>query len=272
MLSPRQRSSRLPSLKQYVLDDEAEKAGENVYNYVDQIVRHSRLRIQDSIYAGANYVKLARYLSGPPYAWGKGKTPWNRGDKVLHGTIHTYKPEMFLKTTKNIFTPRHVSVDLQSTRDIDGMAHLIFLCGNPSPLALAGLAVACDLDPEFLRRHLSSILGKIDWLGYEASKIYQSLDLTLPSLPSTSHNILQLRYTSIGDSVSRGFRGSQRPIMPFGTSDSIIRESRYLGNGYVSIEQQISICVEYIPTRNNPRSSWLGKSSAFQSILEGRSC
>lgn len=287
---------RLPSLGKPVPDDEAEKDGENVYNYVNQIARHSHLRIQDSIYAGVNYVRLARYLSGPSVTGDlkrEAQLFWNDGARNLHGTIHTYNPQMRFRTTKNIFTPQQVSLELQDARKFGRVACLIFLCGNPSPLALAGLAVACDLDPEFLRRHLSSVMesevfqeniARLDeetsWFAESEIPQAQDLilpslpvpqadDLTLPSLPSTSHNIVQLRYTSIGYSVPHS---TQRSTGPLGASNSIIRERCSLGNGYVSVEQQISICVEYIPTLDDPQNSWLGKSSVFQSILEGQLC
>ena len=257
--------------KQRDLSDiiKTEKDGEDVYNYVAQIIRHSCLQVEDSFYAGKNYVRLARYFSERQSSLTQPLTQMNHKEmrleadiawKVagnLDGTIYTYDSQMDVRSTnEKILSPRQVSTKVHWAQENGGMALLIFLCGIPSPFALAGLAVACHLDPEYLRRHLSSVGAGSDTSRFENSATSPADDWTLPSLLSTSHNIVQLRYTSIGRSVSHG---NQRQTEPSDINESFVRETFSWDDGYVSIEQQISLCVELLPAQGAGRDSWLGK-------------
>ncbi|KAL8789925.1 MAG: hypothetical protein Q9195_006586 [Heterodermia aff. obscurata] len=252
----------------------ARKDGDDVYNYVNQIVRHSHLQVQDSLHAGLNYARLASYLSKPKSPIGQFDTrnvrreanlAWTEnltltdGTGRLEGTIYTYfqSRERF-RNKQKLRSPRHVSEEVSFAQERDGMAFLIFLCGNPSPLSLAGLAVACHLDPEYLRQHLSSVMENragSDTSHFANLTISPANDFTLPSLPSASYNIVQLRYTSIGRSVPHG---KQRQTDSSGTSESLVRDIFSWENGYVSVEQQISICVEHLPAQSGKQGSWLG--------------
>ena len=243
---------------------------------MDRIIRHSKLQVQDSIHAGVNYVGLARSLSEPrssstlsdQYFWDlrrEAELAWTDRRGKLDGTIYTYDFQLSVRSTKieKLINPQQVSEQVERAQRIDGMAFLIFLCGNPPPLALAGLAVACRLDPEYLRRHLSSVMENRAGSypsHFSILKTPQADDLTLPSLPSISRNIVQLRYTSIG----RSKPNSQQRKTDFpGTSESIVREHSSWENGYMSVEQQISICVEHLPAQNGGRDSWLGMPLAY---------
>ena len=196
---------------------------------------------------------------------------WSGETGKLDGTIYTYDSHLSVGSTntEKLMSPQQVSKKVQRARENGGVAFLIFLCGNPSPLALAGLAVVCGLDPEFLRRHLSSVMENAagsDTARFANFDRSRADDLTLPSLPSISQDIVQLRYTSIGRSKPYG---QQRSSDSSGTSESIVREHSSWENGYMSVEQEISICVEHLPVRNGGRDSWLGRPSAY--LFTGRS-
>ena len=235
---------------------------------MDQIVRHSRLQVQDSLHAGVNYIGLARYFSESHLREMADMldlrimSEADLGLETFDGTIHTYGSRPAVRLQNKLVSPQQVSIELQRAQENGGMAFLIFLCGNPSPMTLAGLAVACHLDPEYLRRHLSPVTenkAELDTF-FESSAKSWDYDLTLPSLPSTSRNIVQLRYTSIGRSVPHG---KQRETDLPGSSGSRVREISSWENRYVSVEQQISICVELLPAQGGERDSWLGKQLAY---------
>ena len=250
---------------------------------MDQIVRHSKLKLQDSLYCGEDYHQLAKYLSqsqesrsrsgkskGPSY--GEPQNPSDSAKQQLHGTIYTYNGYRKTPFKQNLSSPRDASRALQSFQDFDGIAHIILLCGKPPPISLAGLGKVCRIDPEFLRRHLS-IYAKSDDILRNRHTFREELreltafvpplvdSVTLPSLPSTARNIVHLQYTSIGHFMHH----SQLAVNASEISRSIVRWSTLHEGAQVSIDQQLSICVEHLPGTSDGQKSWLGESTVHKS-------
>ena len=240
-------------------------------DFVSRVVSHSRKSMRDSLYPRNNYSRLAEYLVSPqqlqspftgPYKT-RSKSPDEGTREKLQGTIHTFNPHAVeVRTIKALDSPEQVSKELSIARDISDLAFLIFLCGIPTPSTLSSLGMVCHLDPEFLRRHLQPILehdheAKLaDMTNHSLSLFSPRGSLTKSSLPSTSQNIIHLQYTSF---VEGNY--SEMQIL---TSESLsvsnfpVRGGITYGN-YASIQQQISICVENLPTRG----SWLGELESF---------
>ena len=174
----------------------------------------------------------------------------------LHGTVYTFYDFNKSRVQWDLTCARHLENNLKKTRDEDAMSNLVILCGNQTPSSIAGLANVCNLDPEYLRRHFRVPIAE----DYSPSPDEMSDDLSLPSLPSFSENIVTLRYTTIGRAPHGLDEYTRRKL--YGRSllsDSIVRKISWHKAGYVSVEQEVSACVKRYESRNGTGKYWIGK-------------
>lgn len=236
---------------------EGDKGYNKTSEFVDRIIQYSRLQ------RGRNYRELAEYLQ--PQILQRRNPQLSQEDEKgrLQGTIQIYTP--YTRVLRNeLESTEQVSVELRQAQDVGGKGLLILLCGVPSPSLLSGLGSVCRLDPEFLRRHFAkrweerplSSYGEFNTHSPPLQPLSLPPDLTLPSLPSTSQSIIQLRYTSIGFDI---YNGPEKYLELLNNYGSIVREVRSIGGRYFAVEQQISMCVEHFPSKHDRNDSWLGK-------------
>ena len=174
----------------------------------------------------------------------------------LHGTVYTFHNIDKSRVQWNLASARHLETELMRTQDLGALANLVFLCGNQTPASIAALGNVCNLDPEYLRRHLR--FATTDDFSQSPDELSDAL--SLPSLPSTSENIVTLRYTTIGHAPhgineSVVWKLNDRSLH----SKSIVRKISWHKAGYVSIEQEVSVCVKRYQSRDGTRKYWIGK-------------
>ena len=235
---------------------ESNKGYIDTSEFVDAIIWHSRGQ------EGRNYKELAEYLR--PTLRQRQDSQLSREDKKEHlqGYMQIYNPQNRFVLRKTLESVEQIWAELQIAQDVGGTALLILLRDLPSPSLLAGLGSVCHLEPEFLRRHLAnrweehsqSLYGEVNNQSTASLPLLSSLDLTLPSLPSTSSNMIQLRYTSLGHDIHNGAR-----VLLEQSYSSVVQEVSSIGGDYFAVEQQISICVEHFPTKHGGNDSWLGE-------------
>lgn len=142
--------------------------------------------------------------------------------------------------------------------------NILFLRGQPCPEWLVHIGVSCQIDPEYFSRHL-------DFLSNLSSRRY----FAQPSLVSTSQNVIQFNYMSIGE-CSGQYAGNEqssidnlrysatREMTEYfndlgkrvdgsrSRSDSMVRAYHILDRKHFAIEQQVSICFQQLD------KSWTG--------------
>ena len=172
--------------------------------YADAVSAHAKQGIQASLYPGLNFAKLASFLQQPfkatKLAFRASSLGSNKDDSFAFVCQHTYsagggkKVESFQRPEDFIDTFR---LPAQSEKTHS----LLFLQGYPSSPWLSTIGGAYRVDPEFFQRHLDfwSTVGRINYFP-------------LPSLPSTSENMIQLLYISIGQKETPGDKRSQKEI------------------------------------------------------------
>ena len=152
----------------------------------------------------------------------------------------------------------------ESPKDGDtSSSSIIFLRGQPSPHWLSVIGAMYHVDPEYFQRHLDfrSTVGKLNYFP-------------LPSLPSSSNQVIKLRYITTGqrdndrrrsdqttvDSLrSGGAKAVERYMHALnqsiesgsGSGDSIVRAYNVHDETYFTIEQDISIYV------NRTSNGWI---------------
>ena len=229
----------------------------NLLSYSQAIHRHSE-RVKDtSSYPGVNYRRLDLFLQGSTYPKKPGVYAPNSQSFhffVLHdlavdvsdaGRVCFLDGDNDPKTLETYQRPKADS------------GQLIFLRGYPSPEWLNTIGTVYRIDPEFFRRHLS--LGP--------SKEY----FDMPSLPSSSRNIINLKLTSIGrwdvawSKHQHTIEAMQNHFwhlgMITGVGESIIRRFTGHDEEHFTIEQNASICI------TKKGSGWAGKQCSNCSSL-----
>ena len=138
---------------------------------------------------------------------------------------------------------------------------ILFLNGHPSPDWLNTIGWKCNVDPEFLLRHLDF-----------RSSSTEINHFTVPGLPSSTSNIIRLRLASVGCRQYDGAR-NQKEIQRLRstaaaqmkeylvnlkrendvkTGDSIVRSFAIHDEEHYSLEQDMALCV------NKFGKGWLG--------------
>ena len=227
--------------------------------YVTAVAEHANTSAANTIYPGSNYENLASYLQQP-----------QKNNSTNTASASKYLPEegqfaSLVPIGKAGFEPveRFQDVDdfirgRKSETSATSKSSLLFLHGFPSPEWLAVIGSTFGLDPEFFQRHLDfrSTTGKVDYYP-------------LPSLPSSSSNIIRVRLTTLGAwSHSLGKRYHQKELDALrrscaqsmgnykheirlnyshriNTGDSIVRSFDVIDGMNFAIEQEASACISW---------------------------
>lgn len=229
-----QRSFSLPSSS-----DEVDEPGVWDNSYAVRVTAHSERSMQRSLYTGVNYRAFVKFL--------------HEASRVRSGfqQLSDEKPYVFASVHNLGINPGNA----QRIKHFDGNSELtrfdrvlstpsengklIFLKGYPSPGWVKLLGSRYRIDPEYFRRQLS--LGSL-------TEYHE-----LPSLPSSSRNIIELCVTSIGRcNYATGIRQEatvavRKHFQALGeishTGESIVRKFNRHDESTFSIEQRISLCL-----------------------------
>lgn len=215
-----------------------------------------------SLYSGANYANFATYL----------ERPYQPTATIASG-LSPETPKPFV-TLHDLSLPESDETRIHGFCSVDAFAKsieekqkqakpslLVFLRGHPSPQWLNTIGYLCNVDPEFLLRHLNFRTPPTE------------RHFTSPAPPSTTSNIIQLRISSIvcreqtnetPDAVSqlrieaaeemKEYHKNLKKEIGVKTGDSIVRSFVVHDNEHSTLEQDISLCV------NEFGKGWIGNS------------
>ena len=235
--------------------------------YSEAVLAHSKQGIQSSLYPGHNFEKLALYLRRPydsQQNWQTNTTAVTKDSPFYFVSLYTLPPSGG-QDYDQIADPEGLqSLQARSKNGEKASSQILFMRGQPSPEWLSTIGAVYLVDPEFFQRHLDfrSSTGRLDYF-------------CLPSLPSTSNNIISLRFITIGQRDRRaqitdrkavdelrqtGAKAMARYLhtlnsnmeMNSGLGNSIVRAFSIHDETHFAIEQRISICVR------RSMSGWTG--------------
>lgn len=234
----------------------------NPTQYVEAIALHSQRTTSQSLYPGHIFEDLAVFLRKGLAARSL-KLSRNGGvpsqESLSFSTLYTLDDSVGRK--RQVFADAHECVKAIQKDTTGSQSHILFLKGYPSPEWLAHIGALCLTDPEYFNSHL-----RFRW-----RRNYFSL----PSLPSSSDEIIRLRIATIGSRDANNHESDQRSVDKLrldGTKamrkynneleaatnlnqgDSIVRGYAALDETHFIIEQEISICLNYV------EKNWIGKS------------
>ena len=223
-------------------------------NYVRSIHAHSLRSIAKSTFPGPNYIDLANWLL-------------LEADYAPSAASDSHPPAFFYnlgadstESLRGLSASSPEEVICQSC-PAEGLGQLLFLRGFLTPAWVSAIGSHFWIDPEYLQRHL-------DFFADSIHRSYHSL----PSLPSTTNNIIRICVNTIflqDHPLSAGreslqqrrqeqveqlctYRRQLRTRARCG--DSIVREHSTLDHHYSMIEQWVSVCI--VPHGHG----WVGKS------------
>jgi hypothetical protein len=229
---------------------------------------HSKQGIQSSLYPGHNFEKLALYLRRPfdsQQNWQTTATAGPQDAPFCFVSLYSLYPSSG-RDYDQIECPEGLqSWQACSKNGKKVSSQILFMRGQPSPEWLSTIGALYRIDPEFFQRHLDfrSSTGRLDYF-------------CLPSLPSTSKNIIRLRFTTIGKRDRRGQIPDREGIDELrqtcakamarylhrlnssmdtnsGLGNSIVRAFSVFDETHFAIEQRISICID------RAMSGWTGQ-------------
>lgn len=224
--------------------------------------------MRDSIFPGNHYLNLARYLRTPfnprlrtkivdqPVASANlDRIPWACLCDLSKGHGDASRVTPFANVSH--FFGAADSNSLPSKNSV------LFLRGNPSPEWLGAIGYYYSIHPRFFNQHLDFRSG-----------VGEPNLFAMPTAPSASLNILKLRVTTLGgrlreasnttsqadlnrlrqqnDRDFESYMERQRNDRNLMLGDSIIRQFTTHDHSFFSIEQDISIAVQYTS------AGWIG--------------
>jgi hypothetical protein len=224
--------------------------------YAAAVEAHSELSKENTLYPGINYRQFAQFLNQPqsePFRESSSSHTGN--ERRVPVFVHSLSG-----ADRNIKQyDEHVG-HLKFTRDhhqASSGGQLIFLQGFPSAGWLKTIGARYRVDPEFFRRHLDFLQAKDHH--------------ELPSLPSSSCNIISLRITTIckrtlvfsrnqvvqaRNEALEAIRKHQRTLVSKNlVGESVVRRYSVYDETTFAVEQNVTICVK---RKNN---AWVGTSS-----------
>ncbi|KAL8833098.1 MAG: hypothetical protein Q9170_004507 [Blastenia crenularia] len=221
--------------------------------FADAVAAHARQGIGTSLYPGLNFAKLSSFL----------QQPFSNHPTGSSRITHDHEPYEFAcrwkfstagdRTVEKLQRPEQIAIE--SSKSGEKAHSILFLRGLPSSQWLSAIGGKHRVDPEFFQRHLDfwSTTGQLDYFP-------------LPSLLSTSENLIELCYVSVGQMENPGLRFTMEDIAAsrhasekamgrynhnlnssldsgcaLGTS--IVRNFDFQDETHFAIEQRISICL-----------------------------
>ncbi|KAF2967060.1 hypothetical protein GQX73_g6517 [Xylaria multiplex] len=167
--------------------------------YADAVSAYARNSIGSTLYPGPNYERLAAYLQQSSSETESHQPIQNGGPRTKNAGClnppnssafaHLYRGLGFDENRRiEVMSPYQLSEELGTHNNLKGeAAGLLFLNGQPSARWLATIGATLRVDPEYFQRHLEffSTAGRTNYFP-------------LPTLPSSSKYIINLRYFTIG--------------------------------------------------------------------------
>ncbi|KAJ8110763.1 hypothetical protein OPT61_g6474 [Boeremia exigua] len=202
-----------------------------------------------SLYVGVHYSRLASFLRRPyenPSRHSPSYRPTPSSDFATLYRIHSDGRLQLIE----LASPLHLGQYTESN-----VNNILFMRGQPCPQWLVHAGVACRIDPEFFSRNL-------DFLS---SRMY----FAQPSLVSTSQNVIQFTYMTIGErsghfgdhnrlDVDDLRHSAKQDMLEYfndlakrvdrsaSRSESMVRAYHVLDRKHFAIEQQVSICFQQL--------------------------
>jgi hypothetical protein len=249
----------------------------NPRTYAYAVFAYAEASIGSTLYLGPNYNRLAAYLKAPFDKHDKQQNRKGR-DRYAPSDQTSELPSFpFAHLYSDLLQEEDSDFEAETTGSLlheltiraseDAQVKLLFLRGQPSAEWLTALGGALMVDPEYFQRHLEflSTTGRVDYFP-------------LPTLPSASNHIIQLRYYTIGrlvdpsptpEAIAELRKISQKEMVSYrtnlvksfdnnnGVGRSIIRDFSIFDSGHWVIEQVISLCV------TNSDLGWTGKCTEY---------
>jgi hypothetical protein len=219
-------------------------------HYAIAVNNYSERSKESFLHPGAHYSQLAQFFKSSPRAGSLGTAS---PSPFVHVVVHDWTKTGRKRETYDGETGLQLLVQLAPPANESG--RLVFLRGHTSRDWLLQLGAQYRIDPEYFRRHL-------DFL--QPREFHD-----LPTLPSSSRNIIKLRITTIctremvltQEEVETNRRDEieaakkhQRQLGVSGTiGESIIRRFSIHEESAFTLEQEVSFCVK----RKN--GGWVGK-------------
>lgn len=244
--------------------------------YKDAVSFHARQTPRQSPYPGQNFEDLDLFLQRSNTTVRIFSNSQGQPSRPPFATLYTL--QSVTNTTTNIINntaasttnrkidlvdePTHLSQLLRSGSPGQSKSFLLFFAGYPCSEWLTTVGSLCYVDPEHYQRHL----------GFLSRQSYFST----PSLPSATENIITLGFTTLGsrhpkgnsqDHIDQlradGLRDMNAYIHNLKLSrgenvkngDSIVRRYSVHDGSHFSIEQEISISLNYFDKQ------WIGESN-----------
>lgn len=222
------------------------------HEFADAVSAHAKQGIETSLYPGLNFEKLAALLQQPF----KERPTRSHGNTPDHQSYPYACRYRFNTTGEKIVDwlqrPEELTIE-PSLNAGEKFHNVLFLRGLPSSRWLSTIGGKYRVDPEFFQRHLDfwCTTGRLNYFP-------------LPSLRSSSENMIELCYISIGQKESLPTRRTQSEIdasrqssekamgnythnltvsldSEGGLGNSIVRNFDWQDETHFAIEQRISI-------------------------------
>lgn len=222
--------------------------------YSQSVSAHSRRSPSTSLYPGQNYIDLAAWLESKQQGQEKRIDDHCLAvicDFTLKGRDRVQ--HLGFNSLDGIHTSNHLRTEKNAGR-------VLLLRGCPPAEWITTIGGRFGIDPEFVHRHLD----------FFATLIPRSV-FALPSLPSSSANIVQLctctilsRDASVMPIVKSDLQARRRDEAErmatyrrnfqstCGTGESIVRDFSTMDDQYSILEQRISMCVQ------RDEEGWIG--------------
>lgn len=240
--------------------------------YKEAIAFHAKQTTRISPYPGQNFEDLELFLQRsnaptPIHPTSRCQLTWPSTLATLY-TLEKNATDMptvavnsasISRAVEHLDTPVQLMELLRSGKSTPSKSYILFLVGYPASEWLTAIGSLCQVDPEQYQRHLM----------FSPRQLYFST----PSLPSASENIVTLRFITIGcrrpketsqDHVDQLRDNGARDMKVYKHSlqlnrehvkagDSIVRRYSVHDETYFSIEQEMSISLNYF------EKQWIGK-------------
>lgn len=248
-----------PSTSQTAGQQSTATLQEQCQKYAFTVAAHSRRNKEDSLYPGHNYKSLADFLCRPYRRTATLSRRPTEISNVTHIFATLYRYVSGSQARKLEFECNATAATQFTEQEfVSEAGELLFLAGWPSPEWLNAVGSRYRIDPEYFRRHLDKTLPQ---------RIFD-----LPSLPSSSRNIVQIPLVTIGarsdtSVLRRSELESERRKADLDVREylrdmdrsaevgsSLVRRLNLLDETYFACEQEVTICVQ------RREGSWAGRS------------
>ncbi|KFY22810.1 hypothetical protein V493_06314 [Pseudogymnoascus sp. VKM F-4281 (FW-2241)] len=214
--------------------------------YVNAIAEHSQRATGNSIYPGQTFVDLASMLQR-----GTRTSPNEISGNTSVATLYTMDASDGRKR-RSYYDPQECVKALRTGKG-PSRSYILFLRGMPTSDWLAHIGALCHTDPEFFNSHLR-FRWRRNYFSY-------------PAAPAISEPIIRIRFTTIGSREIKSHESDQKSVDQLrvecakamrtyeskleatsdsDAGDSIVRSFTALDEKHFILEQELSICLNYV--------------------------